>query len=68
MTAQRCGFVASISEMDSHPPAVSTVQIAQSDNVEMRRFICFTTVFKMMSIEAFHREWRNASRRSSPSI
>jgi hypothetical protein len=56
MTARRCGFVASISEMDIYPPAVSTVKIAQSDNVEMRRFNCFTTVFKMMLIESFHRE------------
>jgi hypothetical protein len=56
MTARRCGFVAGISEMDFHPPAVSTVKIAQSDNVEMRRFNCFTTVFKMMLIESFHRE------------
>jgi hypothetical protein len=55
MTARRRGFVAGISEMDSYPPAVSTVKIAQGDNVEMRSFICFTTVFKMMSIEAFHR-------------
>jgi hypothetical protein len=68
MTARRCGCVASIAEMEFHPPAVSTVKLAQSDNVEMRRFICFATVFKMMSIETIHREWRNASRRSSPSI
>jgi hypothetical protein len=68
MTARRCGFVASISEMEFYPPAVATVKIAQSDNVEMRRSICFTAVFKMMLIEPFHREWRNASRRSSQSI
>jgi hypothetical protein len=56
MTARRYAFVASISEMDFYPPAVSTVKIAQRDNVEMRRFNCFATVFKMMLIEPFHRE------------